>query len=84
MGQVTDSLLATPMHLKGSFDGSNVRTTTEISLTNAHVTHLLAAEKLMMRFGVDTENNDVILNLDNGIGITLKADVIYGGSVEIN
>ena len=84
MGYVTDSLLTTPMHLKGSFDGTNVRTSTEISVTHDRVAHLMSAEKLMMRFGVDTQNNDVILNLDNGMGVTLKADVIYGGSVEIN
>lgn len=83
-GHVTDSLLTNAMHLNGSFDGSKVRTTTEIALTHDRIEHLLAADKLMMRFGVDTDNHDVRLNLDNGIGLTLKADVIYGGSVDVH
>ena len=83
-GHVTDSLLTHAMHLNGSFDGNKVRTTAEISLTHDRLAHLLAADKLIIRFGVDTDNKDVVLNLDNGIGLTLKADVIYGGSVDVN
>ena len=83
-GHITDSLMTTPMHLNGSFDGSTVRTKAEITLTHDRIEHLLAADKLVMRFGVDTDSRDVRLNLDNGIGMTLKADVIYGGSVNVN
>ena len=45
---------------------------------------LMKSGRLMMRFGVDTDEHDVWLNLDNGLGITIKADVIYGGTIEIN
>lgn len=83
-GQVTDSLLAQAMHFDGSFDGSNVRSSAEISITHDRLAHLLAADKLILHFGVDTDNQNIILNLDNGIGLNLKADVIYGGSVDIN
>ena len=83
-GQVTDSLLTHVMHLNGSFDGTKVRTDAEIDVTHERLDHLLAADKLIIRFGVDTDNHDVNLNLDNGMGLTLKADVIYGGSVEVN
>ena len=83
-GHVTDSLLTNPMHLAGSFDGRRVRTTAQIALTPDRIDHLLAAEQLLMRFGVDTDNHDVRLNLDNRFGMTIKADVIYGGSVDVN
>lgn len=83
-GQVTDSLLTHAMYLNGSFDGSKVRTNVEIDVTHDRLDHLLAADKLIMRFGVNTDSHDVILNLDNGIGLTLRADVIYGGSAEID
>ena len=83
-GHVTDSLLTNPMHFAGSFDGRRVRTTAQISLTPERIDHLLAAEQLLMRFGVDTDNQDVRLNLDNRFGMTIKADVIYGGSVDVN
>ena len=45
---------------------------------------LLESDKLIMRVGVNTGGNDVQLNLDNGLGLSLKADVIYGGSMDIN
>ena len=83
-GRINDSLMTTPMHLNGSFDGTEVRTTAEVSLTPTRIAHLLAADKLILRFGVDTDNHDVRLNLDNGIGLTIKADVIYGGMVDIH
>lgn len=83
-GQVTDSLLTEAMFFGGSFDGSNVRSDAEISITHERLNHLLAADKLIIRFGVDTEGHNVMLNLDSGIGLNLKADVIYGGSVEFN
>ncbi len=83
-GQVTDSLLTEAMYFDGSFDGTYVRSDAEISLTHERLEHLLAADKLIIRFGVDTEDHNVMLNLDNGIGLTLKADVLYGGSVEFN
>lgn len=83
-GRINDSLMTTPMHLNGSFDGTEVRTNAEISLTSTRIAHLLAADKLILRFGVDTDNQDVRLNLDNGIGMTIKADVIYGGMVDVH
>ena len=83
-GQVTDSLLTHAMYFAGSFDGSNVRSNAEISVTHDRLAHLLAADKLILHFGVDTDSQNVNLNLDNGIGLNLKADVIYGGSVDIN
>ncbi|MBQ3709232.1 MAG: hypothetical protein II887_00855 [Bacteroidales bacterium] len=83
-GHVTDSLLSAPIHIDGSFDGSPKKTDAVISITRDRLKHLLAADKLIMQFGVNTNGGDVMLNLDNGIGLTLKADVIYGGTVDLN
>lgn len=83
-GQITDSLLTHAMCFDGSFDGNVARSTAEIDVTHDRLAHLLAADKLLVRFSVDTDNHDVVLNLDNGINLNLKADVIYGGSVEVN
>ena len=83
-GVITDSLMVNPMHIGGSFDGTSVHTETGISVTHERLMHLVEADKLVMRFGVNTDCNDVILNLENGLSVTLKADVIYGGEVELN
>lgn len=83
-GHITDSLLVNPLHIGGSFAGQPVPTDAEISVTQDRLNHFVQADKLVMRFGIDTDNQDVILNLDNALSVTLKADVIYGGEVDIN
>lgn len=83
-GQITGELLNDELHVKGSYDGNTVKSEGKMILTNELLQRLLDADKLIMQFGVNTDNHDVILNLDNGLGVTLKADVIYGGSVDIN
>ena len=83
-GHITDSLLVNPMHIGGSFSGQPVRTDAQISVTQDRLNHMVHADKLVMRFSVDTDNHDVILNLDNGLTVTLKADLIYGGEVDLN
>lgn len=83
-GRITDSLLTNPMHIEGSFDGAPVYSSVVIDVTHSRLDHLMKSGRLMMRFGVDTDEHDVWLNLDNGLGITIKADVIYGGTIEIN
>ena len=80
-GQVTDSLLASDRFIAGSFDGQPVRTEASISVTHDRLKSLFAANKLIMRFGIDTEDHDVWLNLKDGLGVTLKADLIYDGEI---
>lgn len=82
-GRITDSLMADPLRINGSFDGKPVNTTADISITQSRVNSLMAANKLIMRLGVNSQNQNVFLNLANGLGVTLKADVIYDGQVEV-
>ena len=83
-GRITDSLMTNAMQIGGSFSGDPVLTNAEINVTQSRLSHLLEADKLVLRFGVNTDNHDVILNLGNSIGMTIKADVIYGGEVSVN
>lgn len=80
-GKVTDSLLVNDHFIEGSFDGRPVRTEASISVTHGRLASLFAANRLAMRFGVDTDQHDVWLNLEDGLGVTLKADVIYEGEL---
>ena len=82
-GRVTDSIMIKPLHVDGSFSGEPVYSSAEISLTDSRMTHFMEADKLIMHVGVDTDNNDVLLNLDNSLGMTVKADVIYDGEINI-
>lgn len=79
MGMVTDSLLTKTASIAGSFDGKPVKSEAEISVTQDRMKSLLNADKLIMRFGLNTDNHDVLLNLDDCLDVRIKADVIYGG-----
>lgn len=81
-GQVTDSLLTNDSFIKGSFKNEPVTTETVISVTKERLTHLKDADKLLLKFKVDTDNQVVNLNLDDALGVILKADVIYDGELK--
>lgn len=81
-GLVSDSLFASPLRINGSFDGTPVNTDAEVSITQDRVNSLMAANQLIMRLGVNTQNQNVYLNLDNAMEVILKADVIYDGEIE--
>ena len=77
-GKITDSLMTNTASIAGSFDGKPAKSVAEISVTQNRLQNLMKADKLIMRFGLDTDNHDVLLNLDNGFDVTLKADLFYG------
>lgn len=77
-GKITDSLMTNTASIAGSFDGKPAKSVAEISVTQNRLQNLMKADKLIMRFGLDTDNHDVLLNLDNGLDVTLKADLFYG------
>lgn len=83
-GQVSDALLENELAIKGSFDGQPAKSEVDVAITQDLLKKLLESDKLIMRFGVNTNNNNVYLNLNNGLGLTLKADVFYGGSLDFN
>ena len=82
-GCVTDSLLTNTAFIAGSFDGNPAKTTSEISVTRDRLKSLFKADKLILRFGLDTDDHDILLNLDNSLEVTLKADLIYGGEMDL-
>ena len=76
--RITDSLIVNPLHIAAAATGKPVRTDAEISVTQDRLKHLMGTKKLMIRFGIDTENKEAVLTTKSGLTMTLKADVIYG------
>ncbi|MBR4146513.1 MAG: hypothetical protein IKU00_02680 [Bacteroidales bacterium] len=83
-GQISDSLMANALRINGSFDGTLVETEADISVTHERLNSLMAANKLIMRLGIDTQDLDVYLNRETGLGVTIKADIFYDGEIEID
>ena len=80
-GVTTDSLFVTPPIIQGSFDGGRAITNTEIPITHQKLDHLMNANHMLLRLGVDTEQNQVTLNLKDKLSLTLRADVVYDGDI---
>ena len=83
-GRVTDSLLVNELEIDGSFDGRPVMTETVASITHERLNSLFASRQMVMRAAINTGGNDILINLDNGLGLTLKADVIYDGTIDFD
>lgn len=83
-GQITGQLLSEPLVIAGCYDGNPVPSNTTVSITDEVLRRLMEADKLIMNVDVKTEDHDVFLNLENGLGVSLKADVIYDGSIDLN
>lgn len=83
-GQISDSLMANALRINGSFDSTLVETEADVSVTHERLNSLMAANKLIMRLGIDTQDLDVYLNRETGLGVTIKADIFYDGEIEID
>ena len=80
-GVATDSLFVTPPEIKGSFDGVSVPTQTRVLITHERLNHVMSADGLLLRLGVNTENYNVSLNLEDMLRVTLRADIHYDGDL---
>ena len=83
-GTITGELFENPLMIPGSYNDQPTISEAEISLTNASIKRLMEADKLILNCGVRTDGHDVVLNLENSFGVTLKADVIYDGTINVN
>jgi len=83
-GMPTDSLFDQPKTIAGSYNGIPARTEATVSITHALLDNVMNSDRLLLRLGVDTEDNEVMLNLEDKIRLTMKADVLYDGDIDVN
>jgi hypothetical protein len=83
--QVTGELLDNELAIGAWYPGSPaVRTSTSVSVTQERLRNFFDCKKLKLRANLNTGSTTASINLNNSLGVTLKADVIYGGSVDLN
>ena len=82
-GENTGQLLSEPLVIEGCYDGAPVYSNTSASINDEVLRRLMEADKLILNVDVKTEDHDVFLNLENGFGVSLKADVIYDGLMDL-
>lgn len=79
-GRVVDTLVNN-LQLDGSVDGHPVETLYVIDLVKelspGRIDNLKKADAVIAHLNVNTADKDVVLNLDNGVSVTIKADLSY-------
>ena len=80
-GRITDTI-ATNVIINGSYDGHPVVSDASISISQSLLENMRDSNKVLMRLKLDTNGKEVLLNRNMRLGVALKADIIYKGSIE--
>ena len=84
-GQLGEALLDSDLTIGEWLPGSEpVKTSVTASVTHERLDNLINAKKLLLKATLNTGTTTTTINLNNSLGVTLKADVIYGGALDIN
>lgn len=79
-GNVVDTI-AKDLRVNGSFDGTPAEMEFVVDLvkdlTPRRLDNLKKADRFIVSLGLDTDAHNAVLNLDNSIGVTVKAEVAY-------
>lgn len=76
-GVITDVLLDDSALIGASYDERPVTTSIVLEITEEHLRNFLNSDNLIMSFGVDTDGHEIMLNANQGLQFSLKADVEY-------
>ena len=82
-GVVTDALLDGAC-IRGSFDGNSNKTVIEVPFTHERLENVFRSDKIVLRFDLDTDAHDVTLNLNQNLGLTVRARIQYDGVVDLS
>lgn len=81
---ITDTLLTNAALIKASFDGKP--TTTEVTLVvdEDRVEKVLHSDRIIMSYKLDSEHQDIDLNVNQRLDLSLKGKAKYKGNLEFN
>ena len=82
--QVVTDTLASDARIQGSFDGTKKASQIVVKVTEDRVNRVLNSDRIILKFTLDTDARDVVLNLKQSLDFTLKAAVKYNGNVEFS
>lgn len=82
--QITGQILDNGLDIDAWVSGAPVVTNTNVSVTHESLNRLFESKKLLLKAGLNTGGTTASINVNNSLGLTLKADVIYGGELDIH
>jgi len=75
---ITDSLFIPPLLLAGAFqEGKMKETPFPIEIEQNRIDKVMSADKIILRFNIDTENRKVFVNAKHGLKVTLGVKIKY-------
>lgn len=83
-GVVTDALLDDEACIKGMVDGHHTTSIVDIPLTHERLENVFRSDKILLHFDMDTDAQGVTLNLNQDLGVTVRARIQYDGVVDLS
>lgn len=78
---VTDTLLANQKLIGASFDGRPTTITLSLEVTEDRIENVLHSDRIIMRYELDTEAQDVTLKSNQRLDLYVKARAKYDGTI---
>ena len=84
-GQMGEALLDSELAINKWTPGSPVvPTSTTVTVTQERLDNLIKSKNLILKAALNTGSTSSTINLNNSLGLIIKADVIYGGELDFN
>ena len=81
-GMVTDTLLGESKVIKASFDGKPATTEVTLVVDEDRVENVLHSNRIIMSYELDTENQNLHLNFNQKLDLSVKGRVKYKGNLD--
>ena len=81
---ITDTLVDDGQLIAASFDGAPTHTTLSIDLTEERMERVMQSDRIIMRYLLDTDAHDVVLNANQRLTLYVKARAQYNAKVEFD
>ena len=79
---VTDTLVNGSTLIPGAFDGQATHAAVSVEITDERLERVMRSERIILNFGLDTDSNEVTLDVNQALQFFVKAKVEYDGIVE--
>lgn len=84
-GHMGEAILDSELAINKWTPGSPVvPTSTTVTVTQERLDNLIKSKNLILKAALNTGSTSSTINLNNSLGLIIKADVIYGGELDIN
>lgn len=82
--RITDTLLVDAVVMRASFDGRPVTTNVSLVVDESRLDDVLHSDRIIMAYLLDSDDNNVKLNINQKVDMYLKVRAKYNDTIEFN